>query len=211
MAHPNSTVITPTGFLDAGITTETKKFIIQSATSNDIKLSLSVLQKRLLSRINRDDYSVPVFPKPNSIVGLTTYGANTDIAFQRIVSPNFPLIIEKIKICIHKATTFGCIKLNLWDYGLDESVIPTNLLEIESDLDDGNYSTPLTISPGYNLVSNVLESEDTYMQATSQVAKEVSLGYTIQPNSILRFGIQYAEGNAYGLKIFIIGWTLQCD
>ena len=93
MAHPNETVIVPTGFLDAGITPETKKFVIHAATPNDLRLSLDTRQKRLLSNFNSSDFDKYVWPKPNTTVNGIIYTENTDIAFYRLTSPNFPIIV----------------------------------------------------------------------------------------------------------------------
>ena len=88
------------------------------------------------------------------------------------------------------------------------------MVDIDSSQgDDSDYTSPLTIGEGCSLISNALEEEDQYMKATSQktLLPTFDENLTIQPNSILRFGIQYAEGNAYGLKVFIIGWATECD
>lgn len=210
MGHPNQTVIVPTNFSENGITEQTKKFILHAATPNNIPISFSVKQKRLISRVDLNSYVNPVYPKPNTVVNSVAYGENTDIAFYKMVSPNFPIIVEKIKICLHQPTNYGCIKINVWDFKDSLINIPTNLIDINSGQTE-DYTSPLTIPENYDLVSNVLEQEDFFMKQTLQIATIKTFGYTIAPNSILRFGIQYAEGNGFGLKIFIIGWVIQCD
>jgi hypothetical protein len=71
-----------------------------------------------------------------------------------------------------------------------------------------NHNIPLTINHTTDLVSNALYSGDTYLTSTSQVPTISPFTYTISANSLLSFGIPYAESDAYGLKVYIVGWAI---
>ena len=204
--HPNTTVHTLPKPLPDELTSEWRKVIFQAATPNDTRLNFSMEQKTRIPRIDLDTYTFPVFPKPNT----NSMDHQADIVFGQWTTPSYDIWLEKIKICLHQETTYGCIKINTWDFGSSLENVPTNLIGIEAG-EPSNQNSPLTIENNYKLISNALDSTDDYMVATVQTPKLSPFSYTIAGNSILRFGLQYAEGNAYGLKVFLIGWTLECD
>lgn len=206
MGNPNSTAMYLPRPYPSALTPDWRKYIIQAATPNDTRLDFSPKQKALLSRLDSNSYDFPSYDKPN--VG--SLDENVDIAFMQCVTPNFPIWVEKIKVCLHQPSTYGCLKLNVWDFGDDESNVPTNLV----GLNEGQLSTeniPLTVNPQTSLISNVLSDPDLYMVSSGQISTYDAFDYTIAANSILRFGMQYAEGDAYGLKVFLIGWVMECD
>lgn len=179
---------------------------MQGSTPNDTRLDFDMNQKSRIPRANTTSYDFTSYPKPNS----GDLDEQTDLAFMRLVSPNFPIWLEKIKICLHQQTTYGCVKVNVWDFGTDESNIPTNLTGLNI-VTPATQHIPVTIFNNQKLISNALATPDLYMVETNQECTYDPFEYTIVANSILRFGIQYAEGNAYGLKVFLIGWMLECD
>jgi hypothetical protein len=210
MDNPNPTAMYLPRPYPSALTPEWKKFIIQAATPNDTRLDFSQKQKALIPRIYSNVYGVPSYPKPNTTTSTGTLDENTDIAFMQCVTPNFPIWVEKIKVCLHQPATYGCVKLNVWDFGDSEENVPVNLVGINEG-QSSNENIPLTLNPSTELVSNVLADPDLYMVESEQLSIYDPFGYTIDENSILRFGIQYAEGDAYGLKVFLIGWVMECE
>ena len=206
MSNPNTSAMFLPSPYPTALTPEWKKYIIQGATPNDTRLDFSLDQKSLIPRADITSYNFTAYPMPNS----GAYDHDIDLEFMTIVSPKFPIWVEKIKVCLHQATTYGCIKINVWDFGSALTNTPTNLVGIDES-EDADENIPLTIFEDDKLVSNVLADPDLYMVDTLQTSHIDPFEYTIAANSILRFGIQYAEGNAYGLKIFIVGWMLECD
>jgi len=206
MGNPNDTAMYLPRPYPTALTAEWKKYIIQGSTPNDTRLDFDMNQKSRIPRANMTSYAFASYPKPNT----GSLDENTDLAFMRITSPKFPMWIEKIKICLHQETTYGCIKVNLWDFGDDESNVPVNLLGLNISTPTTQH-IPLTIFSDEKLVSNALATPDLYMVDTVQECTYDPFEYTIAADSILRFGVQYAEGNGYGLKVFLIGWMLECD
>jgi len=206
MANPNETAMYLPRPYPTALTPEWKKYIIQASTPNDTRLDFSMDQKSLIPRTNLTSYAFPSYPRPNT----GNFDKDIDLEFMRIESPAFPIWVEKVKVCLHQETTYGCVKLNVWDFADDEDDIPTNLVGVDGG-EPSTVNIPLTIFPDHKLISNALATPDLYMVETNQTTYIDPFDYTIQPNSILRFAIQYAEGNAYGLKVFIIGWMLECD
>lgn len=210
MGNPNETAMFLPRPFPSGLTPDWKKYIIQGSTPNDTRLNFGFDQKARIPKANMVKYSLPSFSVPNT----GAFDEDVDIPFLRIVTPKFPIWVEKVKICLHQETTYGCVKVNIWDYGSSESNIPTNIVAVK---DPGGKTVagvdniPVTIESDETLISNALAAEDLYMVQYSQECFITPFDYTIAANSILRFGIQYAEGNAYGLKVFLIGWMLECD
>jgi len=208
MGNPNETAMYLPRPYPTALTPDWRKYIIHGATPNDTRLDFSMDQKSLIPRTDLTTYDLPSYPKPNT----GTLDENADLAFMQLITPKFPIWVEKIKICLHQETTYGCVKVNVWDFGDEKTNIPVNLVGVTDPsgvaADD---NIPLTIFPENKLVSNALADPDLYMVETGQTCFYDPFGYTIQPSSVLRFGVQYAEGNAYGLKIFLIGWMLECD
>ena len=213
--NPNTTVHYLPDPLPTNLNENWRKYIIQASTANDIRLNFSDAQKLLIPQVDMDTYNYPSYAKPYTSYTGGTYPEETDLCFGRFRSPDFDLWLEKVKICVHSPATYGCIKLNVWNFGTDETSIPTNLIGIE-DGEDSNINIPFTLYHDYSLVSNILDDTDDYMVATNQEAKlkpftTTSVDNTIEANSLLRFGVQYAEGDAYGVKVFLICWVLECD
>jgi len=124
MGNPHDTVMfLPRPFPD-GLTRHWKKFIIQASMPNDTRIEFSTDQKSLIPRSDLDTYEFTSYPKPNTGV----FDNDIDLAFMRIVSPKFPIWVEKIKVCLHQQTTYGCVKVNVWDFGDSEDNIPVNLV-----------------------------------------------------------------------------------
>jgi hypothetical protein len=224
-----------------------RKYLIQAATPNDTKLNFSLKQRYLVPKARFDlipSQNIPAYPKPNGRNLFTNAyeDRDTDIKFCKTVTPNFPIWVEKVKICLHQHCTFGCIKVNVWVYPTctgegelvckESSSIPVNLVGLDYGqgvASDANF--PVTIIPYNKLISNALNTGDTekndlYMEGTDQTtfvrpmqwngAKPSWMDYgddrlIIPPKSIIEFGIQYAESDAYGLKVFIVGWALECE
>ncbi len=209
MSNPNPTVHYPNP-LPGGLNSNWRKYILQAATANDIRLDFSPAQKLLIPQVDMRNYDFPAYPKPNSTVDDVTYEEDTDLCFGRFNSPNFPLWLEKIKVCIHAKATYGCIKLNVWDFGNQYSSVPRNLAGISCG-EPNDINIPLTIFYNHDLVSNVIDDTDLYMVETNQIPILRPFDVSIASNSLLRFGIQYAEGDAYGIKVFLVCWTLECD
>jgi hypothetical protein len=208
--NPNNTVHYLPQPFPATLNENWRKYIIQANTTNDIRLNFTTAQKLLIPRVDMDTYILPSYPKPYTTLYGKAYQEATDICFGRIVSPDFPIWLEKIKVCVHAKATYGCVKINVWDFGTSITATPRNLVEINRG-QASNINIPLTVYAGDNLISNVLDSTDLYMVKTTQVAYISPFGETIASNSLVRFGIQYAEGDAYGVKVFLIGWVLECD
>ena len=210
--HPKQTVIVPAKqkLLESGITIDTKKVILQASTPNDIKLDFDVIQKKIVSKARLTPSGFDVYPKPNTTIDGEVFGKDTDIAFSIIRSPNFSIIVEKIKVCLHQPSTFGCFRINVWDFKKNEENIPENLVGVDAG-EEEKYTSSLIINENTKLISNALEAQDSYMSSTNQTPKVKSLSYTIEPDSIIKFGIQFAQSNAYGLTVFIVGWALECD
>lgn len=211
----NTTVHTLPNPFPTNLTNNWKKFIIQASTSNDVRLDFDFNQKKLIPQVDKDTYTFPSFPKPySSKSGGGNFTEDTDICFARFKSPEFNLWLEKIKICLHQPTTYGCVKVNVWNFGPSGSVA-TNLTELECS-QSSDVNIPVTIGANQKLISNVIDDTDLYMVSSSQIPKlrpfvTNDADNIIEGNSLLRFGIQYAEGNAYGLKIFLVCWALECD
>lgn len=206
--NPHSTAHYP--IPPEGLNENWKKYIIQASTANDIRLTFSEKQKLLIPKADNTSYSHPAYTKPYHKYKGISYLENTDICFSRMVSPDFDLWLEKIKICLHSKSTYGCVKVNVWNFGSSYTSMPINLTGIIGGEPD-YMNVPVSIGSEQNLISNVLDSTDEYMVLSNQVPKISPFLNTISANSLLRFGIQYAEGNGYGLKIFLICWALECD
>lgn len=206
MINPNSTVHYPTP--PPSLNENWRKYIIQAATANDIKLNFSLQQKAILPRGDLKSYTYPAYPKPYATINTKTYTEDIDFCFGRFLSPGFPLWVEKIKVCLHQAATYGCIKINVWDFG-PATQTPINLVGLTGD--DVSYNIPLTVSAENKLISNALDNTDLYMVESEQVTNLSPFSYTIAANSLLRFGVQYAESNCFGLKVFLVCWALECD
>jgi len=191
--------------IPSDLSTSWKKYIIHGATPNDTKLDLTVEQKNLIPRGDLVSYDWTVYPKPNT-PGVTY---ESDLVFLQTKSPSFDIRVEKIKMCLHQASTYGCVKVNVWDFGNDLSNDPINICNVNVG-QPSEKNCPVSIIVGESLVSNALDSTDLYMVNTSQTCSISPFDYTISANSYIRMGIQYAEGNAYGLKVFIVGWSLEC-
>jgi len=206
MSNPNETAMYLPRPYPTALTPQWKKYIIQGATPNDTRLDFNMDQKSLIPRSDVDSYAFTAYPRPNTGI----HDHDIDLEFMTLVSPKFPIWIEKIKLCLHQHTTYGCVKVNVWDFGDAITNIPTNLVGVNCG-EDADENIPLTIYENNKLISNALADPDLYMIESGQTTYLDPFDYTIAANSILRYGIQYAEGNAYGLKIFIIGWMLECD
>ena len=206
MSNPNITAHYLPRPYPVSLTTGMRKYIIQGATPNDTRLDFNNDQRNLLAKGDLTTYSKVAYPFPNSIVG----SPDVDIQFFDTISPNFDIWVEKVKVCIHAPTTYGCIKLNVWDFGTSPTNTPTNIVGINSDA-PANLNVPLTIKSNVSLISNALDDTDLEMVASSQESIIPYFGHTISAGSYLRFGLQWAEGNAYGIKVFIIGWVVECD
>lgn len=225
-----------------------RKYIIQGATPNDTKLDFS-LEQRLKIPKSRTNIipgrTIHAYPKPfgNDLITNVPLGKNTDFSFCRIVTPNFPIWLEKIKICLHQHCTFGCVKVNVWLYPpcsdnedmscIQDKVTPFNLIGLDYGQGVNSiYNFPVNIIPNNKLISNALNTGDTdrndiYMEGTDQTTFTRPMYWNenkpswitindddriiIPPKSIIEYGIQYAESDAYGLKIFLVGWALECD
>lgn len=174
-----------------------RKYIIQASTPNDTQLFLSQDQIRKLSSRSRigDAWG---FYKP--LQG--GYGEDTDIRFAELVTPNFDIVVEKIKICLHSKITSGCVMVNVWDK-IDTD--PTNLLALTTSTESHNIT--FTLSQDNYLISNALDIDENPSQSTIVTP----YSYTIAANSRMRLGIQYANSDSYGLKVFIIGWANGCQ
>jgi hypothetical protein len=215
MANPNSTVHYLPKPFPTDLTNNWRKYIIQASTPNDTRLDFNQEQKTFIPKADPFTYEFSSFPKPYSTVNGITYNENIDICFSRFKSPNFSLWLEKVKVCVHQAATYGCLKLNMWDFGPNSVPTPRNLIEIERS-QPNELNIPVTISSNTSLISNVIDHTDLYMVKTNQNPKLrpfVTNGQNniILPNSLLRFGLQHASSNAYGLKVFLICWALECD
>jgi hypothetical protein len=81
-------------------------------------------QKSLIPHPDMTSYEFPAYPKPNT----GNLDENVDLAFMRIMSPSFPIWVEKVKVCLHQHMTYGCVKINVWDFGSDEGNIPVNIV-----------------------------------------------------------------------------------
>ncbi len=183
-----------------------RKYILQGQTPNDTKLDFTQEQKAKIPRTDISTYDWPVYPNPHTD-GL---GYETDLVFYQIQSPNFDLWVEKVKICLHQPSTYGCVKINVWDYGTSLENTPINIINVSAG-QPNTKNCPVTVVAEEKLVSNALSATDLYMVNSGQQCVHEPFDHTIQANSIIRMGIQYAEGNAYGLKVFVIGWSLECD
>jgi len=188
------------------LTDNWRKHILQGATPNDTKLDFTQTQRGLVPRGDLKTYDWPVFPRPNT----GTLDHETDLVFFQMTSPAVPLWVEKIKICLHQASTYGCIKVNVWDFGNSLSNSPTNICDIDVS-QPSDQNCPVTLVAEEKLISNVLSNTDLYMVNSGQQSVLEPFDYTIAASSIIRMGIQYAESNAYGLKVFLVGWSLECD
>jgi len=188
------------------LTDNWRKYILQGAVPNEVKLDLNLDQKSLIPRADFNTYDWPVYANPNT-EGLDH---TSDIVFYQLKSPSFDLWVEKIKICLHQPSTYGCIKVNVWDFGDSLTNTPTNICEVNVNQPSG-VNCPVTLVANEKLISNTLSSTDIYMVNSGQQSVLNPFDYTISANSIIRMGIQYAEGNAYGLKVFVVGWSLECD
>jgi hypothetical protein len=213
--NPNTSVHYLPDPLPTNLNENWRKYIIQAATANDIRLNFTDTQKLLIPKVDMDSYSFPSYPKPYTSYESGTYTENTDLCFGRFRSPDFNLWIEKIKVCLHTKASYGCVKINVWDFGTDDSSVPVNLVGIE-DNEDVNVNIPLTLYYNNSLISNAIDDTDDYMTVTEQTPKLRPFttdtdDNIILANSLLRFGVQYAEGDAYGLKIFLVCWVLECD
>ena len=116
MPNPNTSVHYLPDPLPANLTKQWKKYIIQAATPNDTKLSFSLEQKNLIPKVDMTSYDFPSYPKPNTTKDSITYSSSTDICFYKTMSPEFNLWVEKVKICLHQPATYGCIKVNVWNF-----------------------------------------------------------------------------------------------
>lgn len=208
--NPNETAKYPT-VTPSTISKTWRKFIIQASTPNDMILNLTAEQRNKIARIYQNTYDFPSFDKPNT----NGYTNNTDLTFSSVISPQFDVYVEKVKVCLHKEATYGCVKLNVWNYGnvgTSEGVVPTNLVGIEGS-EPSNINVPLSIYAGNKLISNALNDDDEYMKLIEENTKlnPLELGTYVAPVSLLRFGIQYADSNAYGLKVFLVCWANVCD
>lgn len=212
MSNPNITVHYLPDPFPVTLDATWRKYIIQANTANDIRLNFSPAQKLLIPKVNLDDYDFPAYPKPYATVDGYTYGEDVDLCFGRFTSPNFTLWLEKIKVCVHAKATYGCVKINVWDFGTNFTSTPRNLAGVSCG-EPSNLNIPLTVFYDNDLVSNVIDDTDLYMVKTNQVPILRPLGTEnyITANSLLRFGIQYAEGDAYGVKVFLVCWALECD
>jgi len=188
------------------VTDNFRKYIIHGSTPNDTKLDFTQEQRALIPRVDMSTYDWPVYPAPNC--ENTTY--ETDLVFFQIRSPAFDLKVEKIKICLHQPSTYGCIKVNVWDFQDGCDTKPINICNVNVGQDD-TLNCPVTLIAEEKLISNALDNTDIYMINSNQECTFQPFDYTIAANSLLRMGIQYAEGNAYGLKVFIVGWALECN
>jgi len=188
------------------LTDNWRKYILQGATPNDTKLDFTQEQKALIPRADMRTYDWVVYPKPNS----TNLDHKSDLCFYQMKSPAYDLWVEKIKICLHQPSTYGCVKVNVWDFGDSLENDPTNICNVDTS-QPSSLNCPVTVISGEKLISNALANTDLYMVNTGQSCELDPFDYTIQANSIIRMGIQYAEGNAYGLKVFVVGWALECD
>jgi len=207
--NPNSTAKYPT---PVNITKTWRKFIIQASIANDVILNLTSAQRNKTARVYQSTYEFPSFDKPNT----NGYTTNTDLDFSSVISPQFELFVEKVKVCLHKEATYGCVKINVWNYGnigSIEGVVPTNIVGVEGG-EPSNINVPLSIYAGNKLISNALDNTDDYMSLVGEETKinpyDISGAY-IAPTSLLKFGIQYADSNAYGLKVFLVCWANVCD
>jgi len=218
MSNPNSSVKYPTT-TPPNITTDFRKVVIESSTPNDTRINFDLNQKSLVSKIVPMRYNDPSYPynfpaynKPNT----DTYP--NDIIFSKMITPDFDIVVEKIKVCIHSPTTYGCVKLNVWDFGDSLENVPVNLIGMEEG-EGSEENVPLTIFPDVSLISNALDPLDDYFNMESNDSVEIinqtpklsPFNYIINAKSILSLGVQYAEGNAYGIKVYIVGWALQSD
>ena len=192
--------------IPSSLTDNWRKYILQGATPNDTKLDFTQDQKALVPRADYNTYDWAVYPDPHT--GALDH--ETDLVFYQLKSPAFPLWVEKIKMCVHQPSTYGCVKVNVWDFGTSFDNTPTNICEVEVS-QASNLNCPVSILSDEKLISNVLSTTDLYMVNTGQVSKLDPFDYTIAANSIIRMGIQHAEGNGYGLKVFVVGWSLECD
>lgn len=183
-----------------------RKYILQGSTPNDTKLDFSQEQRGIIPRGDLSTYDWPVYPNPQT-EGLEY---ETDLVFFEMKSPSFDLWVEKIKVCLHQASTYGCVKINVWDFGDSLLNNPINIVNVDVG-QTSDLNCPLTIVAEEKLVSNALSRTDLYMVNTGQICVTEPFDYTISANSIIRMGIQYANGNGYGLKAFIVGWGLECD
>lgn len=213
--NPNQTVHYLPQPYPTNLTSDWHKYIIQAATANDIRLNFTVEQKAMIPKVDIDTYAFPSYPKPYTTKDLIEYKENIDLCFGRFRSPDFPLWLEKIKVCLHQKSTYGCVKINVWNFGTVSESVPQNLAGLEYG-QPSSINIPLTIFAQNNLISNAIDNTDLYMVSTFQnpsLRPFVTDGNDniIAANSLLRFGIQYAEGNAYGLKVFLICWALKCD
>lgn len=183
-----------------------KKYILQGATPNDTKLDLTQTQKALIPRADLKTYDWAVYPNPYT--ENLTY--ESDLVFYQMKTPAFPIWVEKVKLCLHQPTTYGCVKVNVWDFGNSLDNSPTNIINVNVG-QPSSLNCPVSIIANEKLVSNALSDTDLYMVNSNQECTYSPFEYTISANSIIRMGIQWAEGNAYGLKVFVIGWVLECD
>lgn len=176
------------------ITQDHRQVILQFTVPVDIKMNLSLKQNLQIPKHayiygeDTDDYSIQ-WPKP-----YTMKYTDVDILLDKIITPNHNIIIDKIKIGLHQPAKIGCFKLNLWDMTDPENIV--NLLGCKPEVE--NMNLPFTVESGHKLIKNALESNKTVLSP---------LEYTLVPNSRLRLGLQSAESDAYGLKVFIIGWS----
>jgi hypothetical protein len=189
------------------LTDNWRKYILQGATPNDTKLDFTQEQKAKIPRGDFRTYDWAVYPRPYT-EGLDY---ETDLVFFQMKSPAFDLWVEKIKICLHQEFTYGCVKVNVWDFGSSlNNTNPTNIVNVDTG-QPSNLNCPVTLIANEKLISNALAQTDLYMVNTGQECELQPFDYTIEANSVVRMGIQYAEGNGYGLKVFIVGWALECD
>ena len=210
MSNPNITPKYPTEKPDI-VNGSFRKVVIEASTPNDTRLNFTSEQKSAVSKIVPLNFNDPNYPYNFPVYNIPNATENTypnDIVFSKLISPNFHIIVEKIKICLHSPSTYGCIKLNLWNFGDSIENIPVNLLG--TDVDETPYeNAPVTILDNVDLISNAIDSNDNYFNNVSiQVPKLSPFEHSINPNSILSFGIQHAEGNAYGLKVYLVGWAV---
>lgn len=215
MSNPNPTVHYLPQPFPYNLNENWRKYIIQANTANDIRLNFTAKQKLLIPRVDMDSYDFPSYPKPYTTYDAVTYPEAVDLCFARFRSPDFDLWLEKIKVCVHSKATYGCIKVNVWDFGINELSVPRNLAGIDGG-EPVNINIPLTIFFDTNLISNSIDDTDLYMVASGQNPHlrplvTASVDNIIAANSLLRFGIQYAEGDAYGLKVYLVCWVLECD
>lgn len=188
------------------LTDNWRKYILQGATPNDTKLDFTQDQKAKIPRGDLKTYDWTVYPNPQT-EGLDH---ETDLVFYQMKTPAFDLWVEKVKICLHQPTTYGCIKVNVWDFGDSLTNDPVNIINVDVE-QPATLNCPVTVVENEKLVSNCLSATDLYMVNSGQQCERQPFDYTIAANSIIRMGIQYAESNAYGLKVFVIGWALECD